>query len=157
MFKVEGKPSGIRVLPPLVILAAIVIATVIDWLIPLTFGLPSALRWILGAVLFLVPIAAVATLFASFARANSAYDVRVIPRGLVTDGLFRYSRNPGYVGMLLMGVGLAILFDDPWALLALFPAAVVLHREVVLKEEAILQREFGEEYRLYKRRVRRWI
>jgi protein-S-isoprenylcysteine O-methyltransferase Ste14 len=157
MLKAEGKPSGIHVFPPLVILAAVVIASVIDWLVPLTFGLPNVIRWVLGAILFLAPIAVIATLFAAFARVNSAYDVRVVPKGLVTDGLFRFSRNPGYIGMLLMGVGLAILFDDPWAVLALVPAAMILHREVVLKEEAILQREFGEEYRLYKRRVRRWI
>ena len=157
LLRPEGKPTGIRVLPPLVILAAIAVASIIDWLAPLTLGLPSTIRWILGAILVLVPLAAAPSLFAAFARARSHYDVRVVPKGLVTEGLFRYSRNPGYVAMLVMGVGLAILLDDPWAALAMVPAAFVLHREVVLKEEAILQREFGEEYRLYARRVRRWI
>ena len=157
MLRPEGKQSGIRVIPPLVILGAIVIASIIDWLAPLGFGLPRMVRWIFAAILIVAPLAAVPSILAAFARARSAYDVRVVPKGLVTEGLFRYSRNPGYVAMLVIGLGLAILFDDPWALLALVPAFFIIHREVVLKEEAILQREFGEEYRQYVRHVRRWI
>jgi protein-S-isoprenylcysteine O-methyltransferase Ste14 len=157
MLHAEGKPSGIRIIPPFVVLAAIVVASAIDWLWPLAFGLPTVLRWVLSAFLIAAPISVMPSVFAAFRRANSLYDVRVVPRALVTGGAFRFSRNPGYVGMIVMGVGIAILFNNPWVLVAMVPAVVIIHREVVLKEEAILQREFGEEYRQYRRRVRRWI
>jgi protein-S-isoprenylcysteine O-methyltransferase Ste14 len=81
----------------------------------------------------------------------------VVPKRLVTEGAFGYSRNPGYLGLIILGIGVAILFDNPWTLLALVPAVFVIHREVILKEEEILERDFGDEYRAYKARVRRWI
>ena len=153
----EGEPSGIKVIPPFVILGAIVVASIVDWLLPLGFGLPRSVGWVVGGLLIVAAVAVMPSLFAAFRRARSQYDVRVVPKGLVTEGLFRFSRNPGYVAMIVAGAGLAILLDDPWALLALVPAAFVIHREVVLKEEAILRRAFGEEYRQYCRRVRRWV
>lgn len=153
----DGKPSGIRIIPPLVVVAAVVAASAVDWFSPLGLGLPPALRWTFAAILVIAPLAVMPSVFAAFRRADSAYDVRVVPKRLVTEGAFRYSRNPGYLGLMVLGVGLAILFDNPWTILALIPTAFVIHREVILKEEEVLEREFGDEYRAYKARVRRWI
>jgi protein-S-isoprenylcysteine O-methyltransferase Ste14 len=157
MPRADAKPSGIRIIPPLVVLGAVVVASVVDWFMPLGFGLPPILRWILGAVLIIGPLAMMPSIFAAFRRADSAYDVRVVPKRLVTEGAFGYSRNPGYAGLIILGVGLAILFDNPWTILALVPTAIVIHREVILKEEDVLEHEFGDEYRAYKHRVRRWL
>lgn len=153
----EGKASGIRIIPPLVVFGAVVVASAVDWFLPLGFGLPAAVRWILAAVLIIAPLAVMPSIFAAFRKADSAYDVRVVPKRLVTEGAFRYSRNPGYLGLMVLGAGLAILFDNPWTILALVPTAYLVQREVILKEEEILEREFGDEYRAYKARVRRWI
>ena len=149
--------TGIRMIPPLVFLAAFLIAWLVHSLFPLGLGLPTALRWVLGAILILGPLAIIPSLFTLFRRAGSDYDVRKVPKGLVTEGLFRWSRNPGYVALIVLGVGVAILFDNLWILVLMVPATLIVHREVVLKEEALLEREFGEEYRRYKSRVRRWI
>jgi protein-S-isoprenylcysteine O-methyltransferase Ste14 len=149
--------TGIRVIPPVLFLAAYLFAWLIHLFWPLGFGLPGAIRWPLAAVLIVVPLAVVPSLFAAFRRANSKYDVREVPKGLVTEGLFRYSRNPGYVGMIVLSIGIAILFDNLWIIVFLVPAIAILRQEVVLKEEAILEREFGDDYRSYKSRVRRWV
>jgi len=154
---VSKSETGIKVIPPLIFLAAFIVAFAVDWLWPLGFGLPLALRWILGIVLIAGPIAVASSLFAAFRRTDSAYDVRKVPKALVTEGAFRYSRNPGYLGLIVLAVGVAILFDNPWVLLAIVPAAAITHYQVILKEEAVLEREFGDAYRQYKNRVRRWI
>jgi len=149
--------TGIRVIPPFVFLAAYLVAWGVHWLWPLSFGLPSLVRWVAAAILILAPLSIVPTLFALFRRANSKYDVRDVPKGLVTDGPFRVSRNPGYLAMIVMSVGVAILLDNPWILPAIVPAVLVIRYEVIAKEEAILEREFGDDYRRYKARVRRWL
>ncbi len=157
MSKFGHNESGIRVIPPFVYLAGFVIAWGVHWLWPLGIGIAGSFRWSLAAILIVGPLAIVPSLFAAFRRANSKYDVRDIPKGLVTEGLFRYSRNPGYVAMTVLGVGVAILFDNVWILVSLVPAFWIIWQQVVLKEEAILEREFGGEYLAYKARVRRWI
>ena len=79
------------------------------------------------------------------------------PRHLVTVGLYRYSRNPMYVGVLLILLGWAVGFQS-WPL-ALYAAAVTLafHLRVVFGEEPVLARHFGEEWRTYCRRTPRWL
>ncbi len=149
--------SGIRIIPPFVFLAAYLIGWFDAWLLPIGFDLPFWLRLILAVVLIVAPLAIVPSLFAAFRRANSEYDVRAVPNGLVTEGWFQYSRNPGYVAMIVLSIGVALLFNNLWILVLLVPAIVIIRQEVILKEEAILEREFGAEYLAYKRRVRRWI
>jgi protein-S-isoprenylcysteine O-methyltransferase Ste14 len=76
---------------------------------------------------------------------------------IVTGGPYRFSRNPIYLGLFVGLVGLAIAFDDLWLLIALAPFALVIRYGVVAREEAYLERKFGEVYRGYCARVRRWL
>ena len=76
---------------------------------------------------------------------------------LVTDGPFRYTRNPGYLGIAMTYAGLASLANALWAILLLPATLFVIQRGVIEREERYLERKFGEEYLRYKARVRRWI
>jgi protein-S-isoprenylcysteine O-methyltransferase Ste14 len=76
---------------------------------------------------------------------------------LVQDGPFRYSRNPGYLSLTMLYVGISILRNALWAILLLPLVLYVIQREVIECEERYLERTFGEEYLAYKRRVRRWV
>jgi protein-S-isoprenylcysteine O-methyltransferase Ste14 len=76
---------------------------------------------------------------------------------LVTTGPFRFSRNPMYVGITLLYVGVAIWVNTVWPLLFLPVILVAMHYGVIVREEAYLVRIFGDEYRQYARRVRRWL
>jgi protein-S-isoprenylcysteine O-methyltransferase Ste14 len=76
---------------------------------------------------------------------------------LVTEGPFRYSRNPSYVALTLLYVGVALLINALWILLLVVPALVVLRYGVIAREEAYLTRKFGEAYRQYTTQVRRWL
>jgi len=81
---------------------------------------------------------------------------RPVPR-LVTDGPFRYTRNPGYLGLAMLYAGIAVLRNSLWAILLLPVVVYVIQREVIGREERYLERTFGEEYLAYKARVRRWV
>ncbi len=76
---------------------------------------------------------------------------------IVTTGMYRISRNPMYLGMLLLLIGLAILLGSlsPFLILPLF--VLVINHQQIRHEEAMLLDKFGQEYQEYKMKVRRWI
>jgi protein-S-isoprenylcysteine O-methyltransferase Ste14 len=76
---------------------------------------------------------------------------------LVSDGPFRFSRNPLYVAVTGLYLGITLLVNALWPLVLLVPALVVLQRGVIAREERYLEAKFGEPYRAYRSRVRRWI
>ena len=81
---------------------------------------------------------------------------RPVPR-LTTEGPFRCTRNPGYLCLVMIYAGIAVLRNSLWAILLLPLMVLVIQREVIGREERYLERTFGEEYLDYKRRVRCWV
>jgi len=76
---------------------------------------------------------------------------------IVVDGPFRFTRNPLYLGLTGLYAGVALLVDALWPLLLLVPLLVIVKWGVIHREERYLEAKFGETYRLYKARVRRWL
>jgi protein-S-isoprenylcysteine O-methyltransferase Ste14 len=76
---------------------------------------------------------------------------------LVTKGPFRYSRNPIYVALTLLYLGVALLINALWILLLVVPAVLVLRYGVIAREEAYLTRKFDDVYRQYTAQVRHWL
>jgi protein-S-isoprenylcysteine O-methyltransferase Ste14 len=76
---------------------------------------------------------------------------------LVTGGPYRFSRNPMYLGLTLLACGIALIFGIAWALVLLVPVLVYTQVRVIAPEERYLERAFGDAYRTYRARVRRWI
>jgi protein-S-isoprenylcysteine O-methyltransferase Ste14 len=76
---------------------------------------------------------------------------------LVTSGIYARSRNPMYVALALLFAGTAVLADSGWLALLLLPFLGVLRVGVIAREERYLERKFGEPYRAYRARVRRWL
>jgi len=149
--------TGIRVIPPLLFVVAFLIAWGIHWLWPFSLGLPTAPRQWVGGILIVATLAVVPYLFITFHRAGSSYETLTLPKALVTNGLYRFSRNPGYVDLIVLGIGIAAFCDNMWVVVLMILAAAIIRQEAVLKEEAMLESTFGEEYRRYKARVRRWL
>ena len=103
---------------------------------------------VLGALFIL-------TAFGRFSRAGTSVEVGRSAAALVTDGPYALSRNPIYLGLMLVAVGRMI--GNLWVFLLLVPTLFALQRMVIEKEEAHLESRFGEEYRRYKASVRRWL
>ncbi len=76
---------------------------------------------------------------------------------LVASGIYRYTRNPMYLGMLLVLVGWAVYLARPWALLVLPVFVIYMNRFQIGPEERVLGGIFGGEFANYRRRVRRWL
>ena len=80
-----------------------------------------------------------------------------VPPSLVTLGPWKYSRNPLYLGLIVMGVGFSFLFSSYTELAFTVVGVALLHLEVTVHEEKALSEKFGDVYQVYKNRVRRWI
>ena len=132
-------------------------AFALDWLMPLPF-VPAAVPagWLGGAVC-VAALALFAWAIATIMRAGSNVPTNRPTRSIVDTGPYRFTRNPIYLGMMLALVGLAIAFDSLWPLVTLVPFALVIRYGVIAREEAYLERTFGEVYRRYRARVRRWL
>ena len=78
-------------------------------------------------------------------------------RLLITSGPYRYSRNPAYVSLTVILLGLGLLLNNAWLLLVAIPVVAIMNYGVIHREEAYLERTFGDEYLRYKAGVRRWI
>jgi protein-S-isoprenylcysteine O-methyltransferase Ste14 len=152
----EPDAAGVIAPPPLIYIGALGSGFVLDALLPST-SVPAAVAWPLGSVLAITGVA----LARSFFRALHGADTSVSPYSsttrLVTSGPYRLTRNPGYLGMALGYSGIAVLSGTLWAFLPLALALIVVDRGVIAREERYLERKFGEQYRLYKARTRRWL
>jgi protein-S-isoprenylcysteine O-methyltransferase Ste14 len=151
----ENTP-GIRVLPPLVYILGLILGYGLEKLWPV---LDVRWQWSIEIAIGLICLSVllVAPVLVSFRRAATPFDVRKTATSLVTDGPNRYTRNPGYLALTLLYIGIAILMWSVWVLALIVPVLIVVNYEVIRKEERHLESQFGEEYLRYKSKVRRWI
>jgi protein-S-isoprenylcysteine O-methyltransferase Ste14 len=132
---------------------------VLDRALPSSITLPEAglARWATGGGLILLGMAIFIAAVRNFSRAATPVPSTRPVRMLVTTGIHGLSRNPIYVGMFLLYVGIGVAARSPWVLALAVPLAVTMRYGVVAREEAYLERRFGDAYREYKARVRRWL
>ena len=155
----QDKPSSgppVIALPPLILGAALGLGLVLDFLWPAKFlargvAVPLGLLVVLGAIA--LGVLAVREMHS----ANTPLDVRKTPTQIVASGIFLRSRNPIYLGMVLLCAGIALVADSLWLVLMVPLLAIILQKGVIEPEESYLEKNFGEEYLRYKRQVRRWI
>ncbi len=148
--------ANVIALPPVIYGVAVVIGLVIHYIFPLRF-LPSTPALWLGILLVLLSLIVVISAFRALARAKTPFDVRKPTTALVSDGAFRFSRNPMYLSLTLLYLGIASLVNSLWLLLLVLPVVILIQRGVIEREERYLERKFGQAYLLYKGQVRRWV
>ena len=119
--------------------------------------LPGSWRYIVGSLLPVVSVLIMPPVLRRFRRAGTTFDVRKAASVLITDGPHRFSRNPSYVSLTLLYLGVGIILDNGWILLLVVPVLLVMDLWVVRKEERHLETKFGEDYLRYKAAVRRWL
>jgi protein-S-isoprenylcysteine O-methyltransferase Ste14 len=142
--------------PPLLFAAGLAVGILLDGLLT-DSDLAGAAPLVVGALLVAAGVALQVGFLRMFQRSRTAILPGREASALVTSGLYRVSRNPGYLGMALAAAGIAILLDAPWALLTVVLTILVVDRGVIAREERYLTERFGDEYRAYCARVRRWI
>jgi protein-S-isoprenylcysteine O-methyltransferase Ste14 len=148
--------AGVRVPPPLVYLGGLAVGFGLEALLPGS-SLPAVVQWVLGGALLVAGLALLASFNTTFQRKGTAVEPWKPTTAIVTTGPYRLTRNPAYVGMALVYVGIAVLSQAAWALAPLPVVLLIIDRTVIAREERYLERKFGQEYLDYKGRVRRWI
>jgi protein-S-isoprenylcysteine O-methyltransferase Ste14 len=152
-----AETAQVIVRPPLAWGLAIIGGLVLDWLVPSHFvptNLPAG--WI-GIIIFVLAVALAVWAIVTISSAGSNVPTDRPTTAIVESGPYRFTRNPIYLGMFLGLVGLAIALNDLWLLVTLVPFALVIRYGVVAREEAYLERNFGDAYAGYRSRVRRWL
>lgn len=150
---------GVIAPPPLLFLTALLAGVAVSRWTAWTVAVPLAppVRVALGLALVLPGAALAVWAIRTMRRARTPVEPWRTPQALVTTGPFARSRNPIYVAMATITAGLAVALDALPALALLAPALLVLRQGVVLREERYLEPRFGDEYRAYTARVRRWL
>ena len=142
--------------PPLICIAALLIGLALDAIWPLV-SIPDYLRYIVGGLLIVGSLLAMPGILIKFRRTNTPFDVRKSPSAFITDGLYKFSRNPSYVALVVLFIGLGVALSNLWVVIWLVPAAVIIDKYVIPEEERRLEQAFGNQYRVYKAQVRRWL
>jgi len=145
--------------PPFLYLGCLLLGLFLDRLLPLPLILPESalVRWAIAGGLFVIGVAMTVAGISNFSRAATPVPSNQPVRALVTTGIHGWSRNPIYVGMLLLYAAIGTGARSPWILILALPLVVVLRYRVVAREETYLARRFGDTYREYKAHVRRWL
>ena len=145
-----------RVYPPVYFLAALLALAGLHFLLP-------ELRWLerpatyVGGLFVLVGLILALASSELFRRSGTTIKPFEPSTALVTSGPFRLSRNPMYLGMVLVLLGLAMLAGTVWPLPVIPLFIWLITRRFIVHEEQMMEQVFGDDYREYRRRTRRWI
>ena len=151
--------AGVIARPPLLFLGALALGLALDRLLPLPYPFLEAhqTRWFVAGILIVAGVAVAASGIRNFSSAATPVQGYKPTRVLVTAGIHGWSRNPIYVGMLMLYLGIGMATASPWVLILTLPLAITIRYGVVAREEAYLERRFGDTYRDYRAHVRRWL
>jgi len=145
-----------RLIPPVYLIVALLAMAALHYLAPVAHFVAPPYSY-----LGLVPLAGGLVMAMTASNAFRRAGTPVVPfersTTLVTSGLFRFTRNPMYLGMLLILAGIALLFGTASPLVVIPLFAWAIQRNFIVGEERFLEEIFGAEYLSYKRRVRRWV
>jgi protein-S-isoprenylcysteine O-methyltransferase Ste14 len=149
---------GVIAPPPLIYLGFLFLGWGLSRAIGETgFGLPVDVRRILALVPIVAGLVIDGAAAGHFRRLGTAVEPWKPSSALATGGLYRFSRNPIYLGFAITYAGLAVAMNSPITLALLVPCLLVIDRFVIAREERYQQTKFGESYSAYRRSVRRWL
>jgi protein-S-isoprenylcysteine O-methyltransferase Ste14 len=145
-----------KMVPPVWLALSLIAMTALSWLAPIAHLIPRPWNWL--GILFILAGVALAVSGAGLFRRHNTGVVPFSPATrLVSEGPYRFTRNPMYLGMVMLLVGVATMCGtlSPWVVIPIF--AWWIDRRFIAQEEVMLADVFGEDYLRFKQRVRRWI
>lgn len=157
MTNTQPHTPGIIAPPPVLYLGSLALAFGVDAIVPRPLSLPPLMLDIAGVILLLLSGVVARWAFVTMNTQNTSANPRKPSEALAIGGAFKLSRNPIYVAMTGLYIGIALLGDSLWPLVFLVPLLAIMHWGVVLREESYLTQRFGEAYLAYKSRTRRWL
>ncbi len=129
----------------------------ISWPFHIASGM---LRWVfipIGVILFILGVGLMIAARRELAQHSQPTDPGKPTTRIVESGVFSYSRNPLYLGIVILVVGVGLILNYWWVIIMLLPEILLCHFILIFPEEHYLSAVFGEEYQVYKHSVYRWV
>ena len=156
--RAEHDSPGVNIMPPTVFYACLMLGGVLEFLFPHNFSILSKpVRLVLGLGLGGAGFVFMVIAHEKFKSIGTNVPTNLPATTFVLQGAYRFSRNPMYVGGSAFFLGIGLLVGSLWMLAAYLPLGLYLWLYLIPREEAYMERVFGDEYRTYCRRVRRWL
>ena len=152
----EQDNPGVIALPPFIFIAFLALGVLLHRLLPLHF-IESPIRNLIGAIFIVYAVLTAGLAFHQMRKAGTNVDVRKPSTTVVTGGIYKHTRNPMYVSMVLLLIAFSILLNNIWITILTPFFIIVIQKGVIEREEIYLEDKFGTEYTSYKKNVRRWI
>jgi protein-S-isoprenylcysteine O-methyltransferase Ste14 len=149
--------ADVRVIPPFLYLGSVLLGVLLHGIWELGFAAGSGLRIALGALAICAGAALIASAFSIFKRMGQDPDPRAPTPELSRAGPYRFTRNPMYLGLSLIQLGIGVALGNAWILILLVPTLITVTHGVIQREEEYLERKFGNDYESFKASVRRWL
>jgi len=156
MTKQNTDHARVMVAPPLVFLGYLIGALILNWVVPFPTPWTFLLR-IVGGVIVIAGFLLAGSAFSQMIKTHTSPDPHQLVNALVTDGPYRFTRNPIYLGFFLIYLGSTLLAGTLWGLIASPFLFWTITHAVIHAEEIYLDAKFGEQYKEYRSRVRQWI
>lgn len=148
--------ADVKIHPPILTLIYLVIAFLLTWVLPLPFVVPALLK-VIGFFLVVIGVLFGSAAFYAFSQVRTTLNPHGSVSTIVTNGIYRFTRNPIYLAFLLMLIGFPLNSGSYWGVVLAPFMMWSMNKLVIEKEEAYLEKKFGEIYSSYKSRVRRWL
>lgn len=142
--------------PPLIVLMFIAFAYILGRFVPLPFVVPAYVRN-LGLLLAFVGFLPAIGAFLEFRKARTTLNPHGSSTQVVTSGIYRFTRNPIYLGFFFMVISVPLNSGLYWGIVLAPFYMITMNRLVIEREEAYLEKKFGNTYTSYRSRVRRWL
>lgn len=147
---------GVIALPPLIFIAFLGVGVILHNIFPLHF-IHGPLRNIVGVIFLAYSVLVSGLAILRMRRAGTNIDVRKPSTTIVSDGIYRFTRNPMYLSMALLMIAISVLISNIWILILTPAFIIVIHKGVIEREERYLEGKFGTDYTSYKKRTRPWL
>ncbi|HYA21106.1 MAG TPA: isoprenylcysteine carboxylmethyltransferase family protein [Burkholderiales bacterium] len=152
----ERDNPGVIMLPPLLYGIAFIVVLALRWFRPLPMFDDAVALWP-GIALVILGVGIAIWGRNALKAAGTNINPSLPTTAIVKSGPFRFSRNPLYLALTLVYLGITLAVNSWWGIVVLIPLLIIMHRGVILREERYLEAKFGESYRQYCSRVRRYI
>lgn len=152
----EDRPD-VSLHPPTIFFAGLVIGFILRAFLGGWLPMPRLVGEAAGGVVLLAGILIAVAAVSAFTESGEKLPPATASNALLTDGAFRWSRNPIYLSMALVGIGFGLATLNLWMILTSLATAAILNFFVIPQEEDYLMRRFGADYAAYRAKVRRWL
>ena len=151
--------AGVIAPPPLIFLSGLLLGGIVQWFNRLYIFSAEYLftARIFGALLIVFGLGVILIARSKMQKAQTNIEPWKPTNAIISDGIYSYSRNPIYVSLILIYLGVASIFNAVWLLPPLALVLIAMQYGVILREERYLKTKFGDEYSGYMKNVRRWI